>query len=110
MKPMLVILLAGCASRPVPIDDVSCPEDGTALTYDNFGAAFMAEHCNRCHSEGKSGAPPDIRFDSLDEIRMHADRIFIRAAGGNVTMPPGPNDPPADERELLAEWLACGAP
>jgi len=43
-------------------------------------------------------------------VHEHKARIFVRAAASNTTMPPGPNDPSPDEREQLAEWLACGAP
>ncbi|MBS1123580.1 MAG: hypothetical protein H6Q90_5808 [Deltaproteobacteria bacterium] len=107
---VLALLFAGCADAPVPIDDLPCPDAGTQLTYESFGAVFFADHCNRCHSEAKNGAPENYRFDTADEIRTLADRIFIRAAGPNVTMPPGPKDPPTAERDQLAEWLACGAP
>ena len=58
----------------------------------------------------RHGAPESFRFDSLAQVRAHAARIFVRAAGPNTTMPTGPDDPPADERDRLAEWLACGAP
>jgi uncharacterized membrane protein len=102
-------LLAACTTADDPIDPALCPESST-LTYESFGQSFMADYCNRCHSEGKSGAPRAFRFDTVDEVRAHADRIFARAAGANVSMPPGPDDPPADERAQLAEWLACGAP
>lgn len=94
----------------MPIDELTCPPEGTPLTYDNFGADFLATHCNSCHSTGKSGAPRAYRFDTLDEVLVHKDRIFIRAAGPNVTMPPGPDDPQQTDRDDLAEWLACGAP
>ncbi len=110
MKALVTLLLAGCFEAPMPIDDATCPPAGTPLTYDNFGADFMAAHCNSCHSTGISGAPRAYRFDTRDEVLAHKDRIFIRAAGPNVTMPPGPDDPPAADRDRLAEWLACGAP
>jgi uncharacterized membrane protein len=113
MTRVALLLLVACAEAPVPIDEYPCPPQGTALTYDSFGRAFMSAHCNNCHnaSEGKrSGAPESYRFDTLDDVRAHADRIFVRAATSNTTMPPGPEDPSADTREQLAEWLACGAP
>jgi cytochrome c5 len=110
MRALLFVVLAGCLPEPMPITDLTCPPEGTALTYDNFGAPFMAAHCNSCHSTGKSGAPTAYRFDTPTDIATHKDRIFIRAAGPNVTMPPGPNDPSQAERDDLAEWLACGAP
>ena len=103
-------LLAGCGLAPLELDEVPCPETGTALTYDGFGRAFLATYCNGCHSTSTSGAPSSYRFDTLEEVRAHRARIFARSAGPNVSMPPGPEDPPADERDRLAEWLACGAP
>ncbi len=103
-------LLAGCIEPPLELDEVACPDAGTALSYDGFGRAFLATHCNGCHTASTSGAPASYRFDTLEDVRGHRARIFVRAAGPNVSMPPGPEDPPADERERLAEWLACGAP
>ena len=110
MTRLWLVFLGACAGAPMPIDEAMCPPEGTALTYDNFGADFFAAHCNSCHSTGTAGAPRAYRFDTRDEVVSHADRIFIRAAGPNVTMPPGPDDPPAADRDALAEWLACGAP
>ena len=109
MRALLVLLVA-CVPAPMTIDEMACPPGGTPLTYANFGQRFFAESCNACHSSAAHGAPEAYKFDTLDEVHMRADRIFVRAAGPNVTMPPGPDDPPADDRDSLAEWLACGAP
>ncbi len=95
------------------IEDHPCPQGGTTLTYENFGKAFFAENCNSCHSSTngeRNGAPDDFSFETLDEIHEHKDRIFVRAADANDSMPPGPDDPPLADREKLADWLACGAP
>jgi uncharacterized membrane protein len=108
-----LLLLASCAAQAMPIEDYPCPPQGTTLTYESFGKRFMADYCDRCHSadEGhRHGAPESYRFDTLAAVLDHRDRIFVRAAASNTTMPPGVDDPPADEREQLAEWLACGAP
>jgi len=110
VRALVLCLVAGCAEAPMPIEDMPCPPDGTQLTYASFGQPFMAAYCDRCHTGASSGAPGDYRFDSHAGVLRYADRIFIRAAGPNVTMPPGPDDPPEDERNRLAEWLACGAP
>jgi uncharacterized membrane protein len=109
VRPGIALLFLGCTA-PAELADEPCPPGGTALTYANFGADFLAEHCNTCHATGADGAPAAYRFDSPEQVRDLADRIFIRAAGPNVTMPPGPDDPPGEQREQLAEWLACGAP
>ncbi len=106
-------LAAGCVGDSTQhIDDLPCPEE-SELTYDNFGGSFLDTYCQRCHasaSEDRNGAPAAITFDDVEEIQSHRDRIFARAAGDNKSMPPGPDDPPAEERDMLAEWLACGAP
>jgi uncharacterized membrane protein len=106
-------VFAACDPAPVTIDQYPCPPTGTQLTYTNFGAQFLDTYCNICHSQpdgSRHGAPDSFRFDTLDEVHQHASRIFVRAAGPNTTMPPGPDDPPLDQRDKLAEWLACGAP
>jgi uncharacterized membrane protein len=110
VRPALLALVAACGAAPLEIEEVPCPEAGTALTYDGFGRGFLASHCNTCHTAGRSGAPASYRFDTLEDVRRHRARIFVRAAGPNVSMPPGPADPPEEERDRLAEWLACGAP
>jgi uncharacterized membrane protein len=113
MKRALLVVLAACDPAPMTIDQAHCPSQGTTLTYDNFGAQFFASYCNRCHAANapdRHGAPDAYAFDTLTEIHQRAARIFVNAAGPNTTMPPGPSDPPLDERDQLAEWLACGAP
>lgn len=108
----LVLLFASCKPETT-IDDVPCPPGGTKLTYENFGRDFMGAQCQSCHgqaSKDRKGAPSGFDFGTLDSVRAHKDRIFARAAADNTTMPPGPDDPPREERDKLAEWLACGAP
>jgi uncharacterized membrane protein len=106
-----VMALAGCNLEE--IGDVACPTGGTKLTYENFGRAFFAGNCDSCHSAqtgDRQGAPAEFAFDTVAQVRQHKDRIFARSAGPNDSMPIGPNDPPREERDKLAEWLACGAP
>ncbi len=111
MKTLAAMLLvAGCAEAPMPIEEMPCPPTGTMHTYDSFGAGFVDTYCNSCHATSKNGAPAAFRFDTVEDIRTHAARIFVRSAGPNTTMPVGPIDPPAEDRDRLAEWLACGAP
>jgi len=94
------------------LDERPCPDD-SFLTYENFGGPFMLSYCTTCHSsmlpaDMRQGSPIEINFDDIEDIRMQADRIWIRAADQNQSMPPV--GPPSDEdRALLGEWLACGA-
>ena len=104
----LVALLGLFACVGSPMSDHPCPNGGTTLTYANFGKNFFGRWCVTCHggANGYSGRS----FTTLADIQANADRIYINAAGDNSFMPPGPDGPPHDQREQLADWLACGAP
>jgi uncharacterized membrane protein len=109
---VLAVLLAACIEW-TELGDVSCPPEGTTHTWQNFGQGFFVSYCNECHSvhvDDRKGAPIAYVFDTRDQVFALRDRIFIRSAGDNTTMPPGPDDPPKEHRDMLAEWLACGAP
>lgn len=104
---------AAACGKETSLEDVPCPPAGTPLTYDSFGREFLSANCQGCHGTGtydRKGAPSGYDFGTLEDVRRWRSRIFARAAADNVTMPPGPDDPPAAERAKLAEWLACGAP
>lgn len=101
-----------------PPTGAECPPAST-LTYANFGQTFMEDYCLRCHSStvtgaDREGAPSDHNFDTIDEIRAFAGHIDEMAGSGpdatNDQMPPDGDAPTLAEREMLAEWLACGAP
>lgn len=110
---LLLLALAGCIHSDADrLEDMECPPESD-LTYENFGGPYLGAYCQRCHasdSDDRNGAPGAYTFDTVDDVRERADRIFVRAAASNTSMPPGPDDPPEEERMLLAEWLACGAP
>ena len=123
------LLAAGIAVLPLACDDDHppvagvptesvCPTDST-LTYENFGQAFFAGYCQRCHAStvtglARMGAPTDHTFDTAAEIRALTDHIDELAAAGpaavNTKMPPDAPTPTEAERRQLGEWLACGAP
>jgi uncharacterized membrane protein len=107
---LTIALLAGCSSQK--LDEYDCPPEGTSLTYESFGKSFVNGYCQGCHGStvtDRQGAPPGYVFDTYEQVLDHKERIFSRAAAGNDSMPPGPDDPSEAEREQLAEWLACGA-
>lgn len=95
------------------LDDRPCPDD-SFLTFENFGAMYLLNYCTGCHASGlpadqRQGAPVEVNFDDIADVRQWSGLIWGRAADQNTTMPPL-GVPGADERELLGEWLACGAP
>ena len=107
----LALALASCGYQT--LDEATCPPAGTKLTYANFGQAFFGGNCNSCHSaetKNRKGAPENYVFATRAGIIANKDRIFTESAGGNDSMPPGPDDPAREERDKLAEWLVCGAP
>ena len=102
-----------------PPTGTECPDGGTELTYESFGRPFVQQYCLRCHSasvqEGdRNGAPDDHNFDTQAECETFADHMDQKAGSGpdstNQAMPPNAPRPSMEEREQLAEWLACGAP
>lgn len=112
-RALLGLALASLSCAYTSIDEHPCPPGGTTLTYANFGADFMNRYCQSCHgstSVDRRGAPGKSIFDTAEQVRRHRDRIFVRSAAGNDSMPPGPDDPSREARDRLADWLACGAP
>ncbi len=117
---VVAVALAACggeeegpASEWSSLQERPCPE-GSVLDWENFGAPFLQNWCTGCHSAdvagpARYGAPVGIDLETPASARHHAARIWARAADGNETMPPA-GGPGAEERRLLGEWLACGAP
>jgi hypothetical protein len=95
------------------LDERPCPEDSD-LTWENFGGPFVLTYCAGCHhselpADVRQNAPYAINLESVELVRTNADRMWARAADQNATMPPA-GAAADDERTLLGEWLACGAP
>jgi cytochrome c5 len=88
-------------------------KQGTRLTYENYGSAFMTRYCSSCHSDqiaGKErgGAPVAANFDNHVDIKTWRSRIYVQAVAGTA-MPPF-NLLSPDERKVFGEWIKCGAP
>jgi mono/diheme cytochrome c family protein len=101
--------VSGCGDDGGEATGSTCPSD-SALTYDNFGAAFFQSNCLVCHG---SNGPESPKFDTVEQIRAHIGEIDEQAAAGpnavNTNMPESGSVSEADRRKL-GEWLACGAP
>lgn len=106
---MTAASLFACGSGPGDATGSSCPTD-SALTYTNFGQAFVQSHCLACHS---AAGPESPKLDTLAQVQAAAGDIDRSAAAGpnavNTYMPEGASVDEA-ERRKLGEWLACGAP
>lgn len=87
----------------------------------DFGKKFLGSYCTRCHGSAvpereREGAPVELNWDSLSivrEQRLQIDAVAGRGPNGPVEEMPPPwveTRPMPAERELLAQWIACGAP
>ena len=126
---LFLVVVPACGPSPEPTG-TTCPDpDPMTLTYDNFGREFMDKYCTWCHAEDlpraqRNGAPIYHDYDSLLGVLETPDHIDEQAGFGpnakNEFMPPdrcpsvpgGALDkncakPTADERQKLAEWIAC---
>jgi uncharacterized membrane protein len=71
--------------------------------------------CSMCHMEGPvwpgvHSPPKGVLLDSPENIRRHARLIEINAVRSHA-MPPGNiTEMTGEERQILATWLAAGAP
>jgi uncharacterized membrane protein len=96
--------LAACTSgggTSTGISEVSCPPEST-LTYANFGQDLITSECMSCHS---TKSP---KLGTLDLVRSRTSQI-LEAAVYTDAMPEGAAMS-LEQRQLLGEWLACGAP
>lgn len=100
-----LLLAAGCNGSGAT--GATCPTTST-LTYDNFGRAFFANYCDRCHANGIR--PSIANQAAIQSQRTSIDRESAAGPNGvNTAMPENGARPTEDERRRLGEWLACGA-
>ena len=81
------------------------------ITYDTFGAGFLATYCNGCHSGAvgdRRGAPPSVVFDPREQAASFAARILARREPPpNITPMPPAGGVVAEDDEKLQIWLQC---
>ena len=77
--------------------------------------SILLSRCSMCHMPepvwaGVNAPPKGILLDTPAEMRRHASLIELNAVRSSA-MPPGNiTQMTADERQMLAAWLAAGAP
>ena len=75
----------------------------------------IMSRCSMCHAsepvwEGIATAPKGVRLDDPDAIRLHARLIDINAVRSHAMPPGNVTEITPDERQVLAGWIAEGAP
>ena len=75
----------------------------------------IAQRCLPCHSQYQSDrafgpAPGGVTFDTPESVARLAERIRVRAVETRTMPLANKTGMSAEERELLARWIAAGAP
>jgi uncharacterized membrane protein len=101
---LVCLVISGCATNSTGVDtaSITCPPDST-LTYENFGQPLVTDQCLSCHATAQKPA-----LATQAEIQGNRQAI-LKVAVETTQMPKG-SAMGLDERQLLGEWLACGAP
>jgi uncharacterized membrane protein len=88
-----------------------------ALPAPKFAAVqeIITSRCSMCHAKepvwaGFVIAPKGVLLDSAEQIRLHANMIAINAVRSRAMPPGNVTEITPDERQVLAAWLAAGAP
>jgi uncharacterized membrane protein len=76
---------------------------------------IVMSRCSMCHAAepvwaGISAAPKGVRLDDPNSIKLHARLIAINAALSSAMPPGNVTEMTLDERQVLASWVAAGAP
>lgn len=71
--------------------------------------------CSMCHAKepfwpGIATAPNGVRLDTPDLIKLHARMIAINAVKSSAMPPGNVSEITPEERQVLASWIAAGAP
>ena len=99
----LALALAACGSgaSSTGIEELACSPTST-LTYENYGKAAIMSACMSCHDTESprlgTQAAIQSRTSELLDVAVYTDAM---PEDGTMTI---------EERRMLGEWLACGAP
>jgi hypothetical protein len=111
MRGLVAALLLGCTDKGggTGSGDTGLCADAPVIMWNNFGDGFLTENCQACHastSTNRYDAPEDVVFDTLDDVKAHADAMLLAATGDDPRMPPegGVDD---EDRLKLEIWLTC---
>lgn len=99
------------AQPATPLEEATLPEGYEMAEVENV----VLSRCSMCHAaeplwEGIAVAPKGVLLETPEQIRAHARAIETQVVRTHA-MPPGNITwMEAEERQLLAAWLAAGAP
>jgi uncharacterized membrane protein len=113
------LALAGAMFLSTPQSLATPPprSTGTADSVPSFAAVrlVIVERCQPCHSQYQSDrsfgpAPAGVTFDTPASIVRLVERIRVRAVETRTMPIANKTGMTPEERQLLARWIAAGAP
>ena len=99
---LVIACTSSDTSTGITTADLSCPSDST-LTYQSFGSVFLSENCLSCHASKQT---PTL----TTQVAVQANKAAIIGAAVTSSAMPRDGSLSTEERQLLGEWLTCGAP
>ena len=112
-----LLALAGAMFFSAPQGAAARPAAMAADAVPPFAAvrSLIAQRCQPCHSQYQSDrsfgpAPGGVTFDTPESIARLAERIRVRAVETQTMPLANKTGMTPEERELLARWIAAGAP
>ena len=104
----MCVFATGCGDK-IAIDTAGACSDVPTVTWNNFGHGFVLENCQGCHAStapNRYSAPEEVYFDTVEDVWFWSERVLVRSAGDDPTMPPN-GGVQAEERTKLEWWLVC---
>ncbi len=96
LRALILVLAVPGGLAAIDPGDLVCPPGGTPLRWETFGLAFFENHCGACHDWTNYTTVYGLRYVLLDLVMTGR----MPAAGGL----------PQEDRDLLAEFVACDLP
>lgn len=97
-----VVACTAASSTGITAADLECPV-GSTLSYATFGAAFMTDNCLSCHTTKQRPALTTL-------AAVQANKAAIISFAVTTARMPADGSISDEERQVLGEWLTCGAP
>lgn len=109
------LALAGAMFFSTPRAAATPVSDGSATPPFQAVRAVITQRCQPCHSQYQSDrsvgpAPGGVTFDTPESIARMAVRIRVRAVETKTMPLANKTGMTQEERDLLARWIAAGAP
>ena len=109
---MILLAVLACADPggSGDADSAETCDDAPYADWNSFGHGFVIENCQACHGaegDARHGAPEHVRFDTREDVWLHAARVLALAGAEPPSMPPMGGTSESD-RVLLRAWLECG--